>query len=175
MSYWALEVQFAVLQTVIFYIPSCDGRSLGCQLTDGWDSRGSSLQANGCDKSHAVFAHVAVLYFAACLCLRLLERIFNPLTHIRIWQRCGHHATKLYRTCVTCLCAEQTFFSIKLEFCVSFVCVHRGDLPESHRSLVVTRWSQAGICHHQWHSGAQDGDSHVHKRTVSQRTGVPLP
>lgn len=64
------------------------------------------------------------------------------------------------------LCLMQFFF---------YLCPCRGDLSESYRPLVVTRRSQIGICHHQRYSGTQDGNTHVHRITVSSRTGVPLP
>ncbi len=73
--------------------------------TDEWDSRGTGLQANGCDKSHALFC-TSVFYSisaaSVCVCLKG----YLILYYIRIWQRCGHHATKLYRTCHLFVCSE---------------------------------------------------------------------
>lgn len=51
----------------------------------------------------------------------------------------------------------------------------RGDFPVPHRPLVVSRWRQASVRHHQRHPGAQDGAAHVHRHAVPNGEGVPLP
>lgn len=51
----------------------------------------------------------------------------------------------------------------------------RGDFPLPRCSLVVSRWCQVSIRHHQRHPGAQDGAANVHRHTLPNGEGVSLP
>lgn len=63
----------------LIWRPFCSSSSsrLSALWSDGWDSRGSSLKANGCDKSRRLFLHMLQLCIVQrVLCPRLLERIW---------------------------------------------------------------------------------------------------
>lgn len=77
----------------------------------------------------------------------------------------------LHLLCLLYLRIYSFLFWLIYPFCF----FRRGDLQVPHRTLVVPGRPQACVRHHQRHSGAQDGDPHVHGQPVPWRSGVPLP